>query len=144
MSRLQTSEVCCGGLTLEQFETLRAVEVAGDPSMSKLSATLGVNLSTMRRNVSVLQREGYVSRARHAEDSRVVTVVLTRKGANALETLRCDEKDVMARLYAKLPAANRASALQVLEMLQAVLDDGMGTESEACCSEPPAKRAVTR
>jgi hypothetical protein len=32
----------------------------------------------------------------------------------------------------------------VLETLQAVLDDGMSTESEACCSEPPAKRAVTR
>jgi DNA-binding MarR family transcriptional regulator len=144
VSKLQSSEVCCGGLTPEQFETLRFVEASREPSMSKLSTSLGVDLSTMSRNVSVLQREGYVNRARRSDDSRVVTVVLTRKGATALETLRCDEKDVMGKLYGRLPTANRAAALQMLELLHVALDSDADAEDAVCCGEPPAKRTAAR
>ena len=68
VSKLQSTEICCGALTREQFETLRTIEVVRDPSMGALSAALRVDLSTMSRNVSVLEREKYVSRARAAED----------------------------------------------------------------------------
>jgi DNA-binding MarR family transcriptional regulator len=141
VARLRSAEVCCGGLTPEQFETLRAIEASTDPSMGRLSGTLGVDLSTMSRNISVLQREGYVERTRHPDDSRVVTVALTRKGANALETLQCDEKDVMARLYNRIPAASRGSALQALEVLEAALAPEVETVAPCCAGEPPKKLA---
>jgi DNA-binding MarR family transcriptional regulator len=141
VSRLRSAEVCCGGLTSEQFETLRALETSTDPSMGRLSGALGVDLSTMSRNISVLQREGYVARARHPDDSRVVTVALTRKGANALETLQCDEKDVMAKLYNRIPAARRSTALQALELLQTALEPELETASP-CCAEDQSKRVA--
>jgi DNA-binding MarR family transcriptional regulator len=132
-------------LTPEQFETLRAVESTGNPSMSALSAALGVDLSTMSRNVSVLQREGYVGRSRNADDSRIVTVALTRKGANALETLRCDEKDVMAKLYNRIPFAKRAAALEGLELVRTALEIESGVVADvACCADPRPKRATAR
>ena len=134
VSKLQSTEICCGSLTREQFETLRTIDAARDPSMSALSASLRVDLSTMSRNISVLEREKYVSRARPAEDSRVVTVVLTPKGRNALETLRCDEQDVMARVFRRLSAADRVSLVEALETVQAALDSADGAAGEACCA----------
>ena len=143
-SKLQSTEICCGALTREQFETLRTIEVARDLSMSALSASLRVDLSTMSRNVSVLEREKYVSRARAAEDSRIVTVVLTPKGRNALETLRCDEQDVMAKVFGKLPTARQSSIVESLEAVQAALEADGDASAGACCADDgvSAKRAA--
>jgi DNA-binding MarR family transcriptional regulator len=132
VSKLQATEICCGALTREQFETLRTIAAARDSSMSALSAALRVDLSTMSRNISVLEREKYVSRARASEDSRFVTVVLTSKGRNALETLRCDEQDVMAKVFRRLPIAGRASIIEALETVQAALAVGGDASAEAC------------
>ena len=138
VSRLQSTEICCGALTREQFETMRTIEVARDPSMSALSAALRVDLSTMSRNVSVLEREKYVSRARAAEDSRIVTVVLTPKGRNALETLRCDEQDVMAKVFGRLQTVRRSSIVEALEAVQAVLESDGDASAEPCCADDGA------
>ena len=138
VSKLQSTEICCGALTREQFETLRTIEVARDPSMSALSAALRVDLSTMSRNISLLEREKYVSRARPAEDSRIVTVVLTPKGRNALETLRCDEQDVMAKVFGRLPTARRSSLVDALEAVQAALESDGDASGEACCADDGA------
>jgi len=142
VSKLQSTEICCGDLTREQFETLRTIEVARDPSMSALSAALRVDLSTMSRNVSLLEREKYVSRARATEDSRIITVVLTPKGRNALETLRCDEQDVMAKVFGRLPMAGRTSLVEALEKVQAALEADDVASDQACCADEQPKRAV--
>ncbi len=142
VSKLQTTEICCGPLTREQFETLRTIEAARDPSMSALSASLRVDLSTMSRNISVLEREKYVARARPAADSRVVTVALTAKGRIALETLRCDEQDVMAKVFRRLPITERASLVEALEVVRVALDDDVVASGQACCADEAPRRAA--
>jgi DNA-binding MarR family transcriptional regulator len=142
VSKLQTTEICCGALTREQFETLRTIDAVRDPSISTLSAALRVDLSTMSRNISVLEREKYVARARPAEDSRIVAVVLTTKGKDALETLRCDEQDVMAKVFRRLPAPGRASLVEALETVQAALDNDVVASDQACCADESPKRAA--
>lgn len=142
VSKLQTTEICCGDLTREQFETMRTIEAAQGLSISALSAALRVDLSTMSRNISVLEREKYVLRARPAGDSRVVTVALTPKGRNALETLRCEEQDVMARVFRRLPTANRASLVGALEAVQAALDTDEAGAGEVCCAADAPRRAA--
>lgn len=131
----QASDVCCGVLTLEQFQTLRAISMSEKLSIGSLSTQLRVDLSTMSRNVTVLERNGYLLRVRSAEDARVVHVRLTTKGKRALETLRCDERDVLTSVYQSLPAAERLGVLKALEVLQNCLG-GSGTTAAACC--PPA------
>jgi DNA-binding MarR family transcriptional regulator len=142
VSKLQSTEICCGALTREQFATLRTIEAARDPSLSSLSATLRVDLSTMSRNISLLEREKYVSRARVAEDSRLVTVGLTPKGRTALETLCCDEQDVMAKVFARLPTARRASIVGALEAVEAALHPDGAAGDETCCAPGAPKRAT--
>jgi DNA-binding MarR family transcriptional regulator len=142
VSKLQSSEICCGDLTREQFETLRTIEAAREPSLTALSASLRVDLSTMSRNISVLEREKYVARGRAAGDSRIVTVALTPKGRNALETLCCDEQDVMARVFGRLPSAERAALVQALEAVDHALCSDVGASDEACCATDAPKRAA--
>jgi len=136
----QASEVCCGDLTLEQFQTLRALSASDELSIGALSVQLRVDMSTMSRNVTVLERNGYLLRSRSAEDARVVHVRLTAKGKRALESLRCDEQDVLKHVYQQLPVAERPVVLKALEALQTCLRES--ATGVACCSPArPGKSA---
>jgi DNA-binding MarR family transcriptional regulator len=141
ITRRQASDVCCGDLTWEQFQTLRAVSAADQPSLGSLSASLRVDPSTMSRNVALLERNGHLLRSRRAEDGRVVQVRLTAKGKRALETLRCDERDVFKDAFERLPAAERPSVVRALETLTACLDDADALPAE-CCPPVAIRRRV--
>jgi DNA-binding MarR family transcriptional regulator len=137
----QAADVCCGDLTLEQFQTLRAVSAADQPSIGSLSALLRVDVSTMSRNVTLLERNGYLSRSRSAEDGRKVHVAISAKGKRALESLRCDERDVLADVYERLPAAQRPRVLQALEALRTCLDEPACNDADCCPPVPIRKDA---
>ena len=141
ITRRQASDVCCGDLTLEQFQTLRAVSGADQPSLGSLSASLRLDPSTMSRNVALLERNGYLQRARSAEDGRVVRVRLTAKGRRALESLRCDERDVFGDAYQRLPVAERAKVVQALEALSSCLEVS-DDRARACCPPVAIRRRV--
>jgi DNA-binding MarR family transcriptional regulator len=132
----QASEVCCGEFTLEQFQTLRAVTGSDQLSIGALSAQLRVDLSTMSRNVTVLERNGYLLRARSSDDARVVHVRITPKGRRALETLRCDERDALKDVYERLPAGDRPKVIKALEVLRLCLDES-DVSGAVCC--PPTQ-----
>jgi DNA-binding MarR family transcriptional regulator len=141
ITRRQASDVCCGDLTLEQFQALHAVSAADQPSIGALSASLGVELSTMSRNVALLERNGHLRRARSADDARVVQVRLTARGKRALETLRCDERDLFNDAYERLPAAQRTTVVRALETLSRCLDVS-GDRAAACCPPVTIRRRV--
>jgi DNA-binding MarR family transcriptional regulator len=135
----QASEVCCGDLTLEQFQTLRVISLSERSSIGSLSIELHVDLSTMSRNVTLLERTGYLLRARSAEDGRIVHVELTAKGKRALNTLRCEEREVLSDVYERLPPSERPKVLKALESLSTCLER---TENgEACCQPTPARKS---
>jgi DNA-binding MarR family transcriptional regulator len=138
----QASEVCCGDLTLEQFQTLRAVSASDQLTIGALSAVLRVDLSTMSRNVTVLERNGYLLRSRSSEDGRIVHVGITAKGSRALETLRCDERDILKDVYERLPPTERPKVVKALEVLRTCLEE---TESAgaACCPPSTTRKSAS-
>lgn len=140
VTRRQASEVCCGDLSLEQYQTMQAIADATPASIGSLSSEQRVDISTMSRNVTVLERHGYLIRARSDEDARVVLVRLTAKGKRALDTLCCGEREVLRDVYERLPAADRAKLISSLELLAACLDRRT-VEAEACCPPSPRKNA---
>ncbi len=144
--RRRASEPCCGDLTLEQFETLRAVSGAERATMTigALSAALSVDVSTMSRNVSVLERNGTLARAKSPNDGRVVHVSLTATGRAALATLKCGERDVLGDLYDRIPAGARADVLAALEALRAGLELRGSDDEAACCAALPVRLPVRR
>ena len=137
----QVSDVCCGDLTLVQFQTLQAVSGSDELSLGLLSARLRVDLSTMSRNVTVLERGSYLARARSADDGRVVHVRLTPKGKRALETLRCGERDVLRDVYERLSPADRPGVVRALESLQACLTEENASQP-GCCSPDAVGRSA--
>ena len=137
VTRRQASEVCCGDLSLEQFQTMQAVSDSSQASIGALSAGQHVDISTMSRNVTVLERNGYLLRARSDEDARVVMVRLTSKGKRALETLCCSEREILRDVYDRLPPADRTKIIGALETLRSCLAD-LATGEASCC--PPAPR----
>jgi len=142
VTRRQHAEVCCGELTLEQFQTLQAIDRSERASIGALAAQFRVDVSTMSRNISVLERGGYLVRARSEEDSRVVLVRLVAKGRRALETLQCSERDVLQDLYLRLPATERSRAVRTLEVLHDCLQRD-GSEDAPCCSPAPARKGAS-
>jgi len=141
VTAVQASEICCGDLTLEQFQTLRAIDAAPTaPSLGKLSTLMGVDLSTMSRNVTVLERNEHVLRVRGAEDGRVVTIQLTAKGRRALETLRCDEEETFQRIYGRIPVTARPKIVKALQVLDECVSGA--SSGEACCA--PARPGRSR
>jgi DNA-binding MarR family transcriptional regulator len=130
----QAADVCCGDLTLEQFQTLRAVSGAAQPTIGTLSTQLRVDLSTMSRNVTLLEKGGYLLRSRSGDDGRIVHVGITAKGKRALESLRCDERDVLGGVFDRVPPSDRDRVIKALETIRASLD-ATSTTGAACC--PP-------
>ncbi len=121
----QAADVCCGDLTLEQFQTLRAVSASEQASIGSLSSSLRVDLSTMSRNVTV-----------------IVHVAITGKGRRALETLRCEERDVLQDVYERLPTGERPRVLKALEALRTCLDESTSTGA-ACCPPSSVRKGAT-
>jgi DNA-binding MarR family transcriptional regulator len=137
LSRLEREQVCCGDLTFQQFQTLRSIEEAGRVNLSSLSAALGIDQSTASRNLARLERDGYLSKARHDGDARSIVVELTRQGRSALATLCCDERDTFAGIYERIPAGQRASVLASLAVIaQAIPPDDAAT----CCAPEPQRK----
>jgi DNA-binding MarR family transcriptional regulator len=145
----QASEVCCGDLTLEQFQTLRAIHASepasgsashkvaapGSATIGRLAAELRVDLSTMSRNITLLERNGYLAKGRSPSDARVVRVQLTADGQRALQTLRCGEREVLGDVFERLPAPVRPKVLDLLEALSTCL--AATGEGAVCCPPVP-------
>ena len=136
VSRLERDEVCCGDLTLQQFETLRTLQAAGPLTLGAAAKALGIDLSTASRNLALLVKGGYLTRRRGKEDARQVSFALSRKGAGRLESLCCDERMVFASLFARVPADRRAEVVAALEVLAAALTAERAAEPAAPCCAP--------
>ena len=143
ISRLERDEICCGDLTLQQFETLRALRDASPLTLSAAAKVLGIDLSTASRNLALLVKKAYLTRRRGRDDAREVTFVLSRKGSGCLDSLCCDESLVFASLLARVPLDRRAAVGEALELLAAALTEERSDRSSVACCAPGARAPAT-
>ncbi len=134
LARLERDDVCCGDLTLQQFEALRAIEPAGSLSLGSAAAALGIDVSTASRNLGLLVTRRYLTRRRGREDARQVSFALSKKGRECLATLRCDQRLVYASLLGRIPADRRHAVEEALEVLAVALSGETSAASAASCT----------
>ena len=115
VSRLERDEICCGDLTLQQFETLRALRDAGPLTLGAAARALGIDASTASRNLALLVKRSYLTRRRGKDDARVVTFALSKKGAGCLDSLCCDQRTVFESVYARVPPGQRAAVVAAIK-----------------------------
>lgn len=75
------------GLKVTMYRLLRRAADAGRPNISELSRIVGLDRSTLGRNLRVLERQNLI-RFEAAEDERARVVVLTPAGEAALAKAR--------------------------------------------------------
>ncbi|HEY3122148.1 MAG TPA: MarR family winged helix-turn-helix transcriptional regulator [Vicinamibacteria bacterium] len=125
----ERADVSCCGLTVAQAAALEALRLEGPQRPGALCRRLGVDASTLTRNVDRLEAAGLVERAADPEDGRAVTIQLTTGGARAAARVEQQELGFAAAVLQRLPAAQRRKALPALEaLLEAVRE-----ATEACC-----------
>lgn len=104
------------GINVAQYSLLRSVRRLDSPSISTLAEAMGLDRSTLGRNVKVLEAEGLVTLA-EGSDLRNRLVVLTEQGKACILAAEPAWQAAQESLVAKLGEAQRDQLVSLLEQL---------------------------
>lgn len=125
----ERADVNCCGLTVAQAATLDALGAQGPLRQGALGQRLGVQASTLTRNLDRLEQAGLVRREPDPEDARAARVALTAAGRRAAQQVERQEEAFARSVLERIPAARREHTLGALhELLLAVRE-----ATESCC-----------
>lgn len=112
VSRRFEAELRESGLTLPQVEVLSEMAAFDEPARpSDIAAWLGIERSTISRNLDLLTQLGYVRAAETSATGRTTRVVVTEAGHQAL----ADAEPAWERAQAWISAAVDDDALDALD-----------------------------
>jgi DNA-binding MarR family transcriptional regulator len=80
------------------YVLLRALTAGGSASISGVARRLGLDATTVTRQVATLERDGLVRRRRDESDARVCLVELTPAGRRRMESVRAARRERVASL----------------------------------------------
>ena len=116
--------------------TLAAVHDGGSPRLSEVAETLGLDLSTVSRQVTHLRQRGLLTTAPDPSDGRSQRLNLTDDG---LAELRSHRRQLVATLVMRLADWDDAEIDQLARLLDRLARSAAaaGTDAPAPC-DPPA------
>jgi DNA-binding MarR family transcriptional regulator len=122
VTRLYDEVLAPGGLRATSFVALVMIEAEGEPTLPRLARALGIDRSTLTRNLKPLQRDGLV-KVNTQPGSRTATIVLTAKGGKAL--LQCIPlwQAAQQRFESRVGPERWAQVLQHLSVVLAAVPD---------------------
>src|SRR5579859_6059946 len=80
LGRISRERARAGDVTPQQAETLQLIADRGAVSTSLLATLLGIDPSTASRNLTGLEKAGFVTRKKGSDDARQTDVRLTPRG----------------------------------------------------------------
>ena len=104
------------GLTLAQVQLLLAVPF-NSISMTELSQILGIDNSTLTRNLNKLEFQGFVHRNKDDYDKRVYKIILSNKGLSTKEIIETQLGEYSYKLLSELSFEDRQIVFESLEKL---------------------------
>ncbi len=119
------------GVTTSQGGTLLALPLKDTLKMNELSASVGVDNSTMTRMVDQLVDKGLVFRQVDQKDRRLVCIGLTPAGQKLHRDLDGALRDFYKDSLGEIREEERAVILQSLERLNSAMAKGV----ESCCKK---------
>jgi DNA-binding MarR family transcriptional regulator len=111
------------GLRAIQFTLLATLAGRGNLPMTKLSEALGVDRTTLTRNLQPLVRRDLI-RTENKDDHRVRMVVLTDVGRNVFEEARPKWDEMQMQMSKGLGQERWSGLLKDLSGITAVVSDG--------------------
>jgi DNA-binding MarR family transcriptional regulator len=115
------------GMRATQFSVLQVIAFAEDAPMSRVARILGMDRTTLTRNLGPLEERGWV-RSERGPDRRERTLALTRSGRAALERATPLWQAAQARIVGRIGAAQWNDLRGGLDALVAVAQEGAGPD----------------
>lgn len=122
LGRMHRERARVGSVTPQQAETLQLIAERGAVSTSSLASLLGIDPSTASRNLSGLERSGYITRKKGSDDGRQTDVRLTPRGRRIAESFNSGSEKAFVSLLERLPRAERQRVTEAVETLARVLE----------------------
>lgn len=128
---LQKDSAQCCGISVIQSHILYEVSRRTRLSLNELSEALGVDTSTLSRQVQQLVESGLLDRTPDANDRRYVVLSLTDAGTRQTTAIASQMEEYIQHLFDHIPQGKQD---QVLESLQ-IINEAM-VKSPNCCTPP--------
>src|SRR6476659_8285546 len=117
LGRISRERARAGEVTPQQAETLQLISERGAVSTSTLAVMLGIDPSTASRNLSGLERAGFITRKKGTDDGRQTDVRLTPRGKRTADAVTADSTQAFVLLLEKVPRSERPKVLDALDVL---------------------------
>ncbi len=104
------------GLRVTQMTLMTAIRVLGPTSFKRLSEAVGMDQTTLSRNVSLLEKKGLVE-TEAGEDHRWRKISLTQSGHEALKQAYPLWKAAQAEIVSKIGPENWTSVLERMSLM---------------------------
>lgn len=130
MTRVYDAAVTPGGPKVTQMPILVALGAGGDQPVTTLAENLGLDRTTLTRNLKVLDARGLVRTAEHEGDARVRMVSLTPEGSRALSRALARWRDVQAEVEERFGADRLRALYDELAALSAAVGPRGGVAAE--------------
>ncbi|MGX1123305.1 DNA-binding MarR family transcriptional regulator [Pseudomonas sp. HLS-6 TE3448] len=104
------------GINVAQFSLLRHLQRLDRPSISSLAEAMGLDRSTLGRNLRVLEADGLVALA-EGDDLRNRLVLLTEQGKARLSAAEPAWEQAQLKMLAALGEAQRDELVRLLKQL---------------------------
>ncbi|MEU2564731.1 MarR family transcriptional regulator [Streptomyces longispororuber] len=114
---------------------LNRLDKEGPMGVKALAASMGIDSSTVTRQVAPLVDTGLVKRTSHPEDGRAVVLQLSPRGQSRLDEVRSSRRELMAELTQDWAPEERASFTALLTRFNSALS---ARQSSQAVPEPVA------
>src|SRR5438128_2466589 len=98
LGRVGRARARAGDVTPQQAETLQIIADRGAVSTSTLAQLLGIDPSTASRNLSGLERAGFITRKKGADDGRQTDVRLSPRGKRTADAVSTESTSAFSEL----------------------------------------------
>lgn len=117
---------------------LNRLDNEGPMGVKALAASMGIDSSTVTRQVAPLVDTGLVKRTSHPEDGRAVVLELSPRGQTRLGEVRSSRRALMAKLTDGWEPAEREQFCALLSRFNKALSTHQtGQPAPAAAEEPP-------
>ncbi|MFD3700600.1 MarR family winged helix-turn-helix transcriptional regulator [Streptomyces sp. NPDC058646] len=110
---------------------LNRLDLEGPMGVKALAGGMGIDSSTVTRQVAPLVDSGLVKRTSHPEDGRAVVLALSPRGLARLEEVRSSRRELMARVTDGWSPQERESFTALLTRFNLSLSELMAAVTEA-------------
>ncbi|CAL9454473.1 hypothetical protein SUDANB132_02503 [Streptomyces sp. enrichment culture] len=107
---------------------LNRLDKEGPMGVKALAASMGIDSSTVTRQVAPLVDTGLVKRTSHPEDGRAVVLQLSPRGQTRLEEVRSSRRQLMAELTGDWAPEEREAFCELLTRFNGALSSRMSAQ----------------